>query len=66
MSRITIGVYDWLDELADEVVLAHPSKFRAIAEARIKTDKIDSETLIASRASAGSASARSMQVIDEN
>ncbi len=38
-------MYDWLDELADEVVLAHPGKVRAIAEARIKTDKIDSETL---------------------
>lgn len=38
-------VYDWLGELADEVVLAHPVKVRAIADARIKTDKIDSETL---------------------
>jgi transposase len=38
-------VYDWLEELADEVVLAHPVKVRAIAEARVKTDKIDSETL---------------------
>jgi transposase len=38
-------MYDWLDELTEEVVLAHPSKVRAIAEARIKTDKIDSETL---------------------
>ena len=38
-------MYDWLDEIADEVVLAHPLKVRAIAEARIKTDKIDSETL---------------------
>src|SRR6202049_1521219 len=38
-------MFDWLGALADEVVLAHPSKVRAIAEARIKTDKIDSETL---------------------
>jgi transposase len=38
-------MFDWLDEVADEVSLAHPSKVRAIAEARIKTDKIDSETL---------------------
>lgn len=38
-------MYDWLDEVADEVVLAHPGKVRAIADARIKTDKIDSETL---------------------
>lgn len=38
-------IYDWLDEVTDDVVLAHPAKVRAIAEARIKTDKIDSETL---------------------
>jgi len=38
-------MYDWLDEVAEEVVLAHPLKVRAIAEARIKTDKIDSEIL---------------------
>jgi transposase len=38
-------MYDWLDEIADEVVLAHPGKVRAIADARIKTDKSDSETL---------------------
>lgn len=38
-------MYDWLDEVADEVVLAHPGKVRAIADARVKTDKIDSEIL---------------------
>lgn len=38
-------VYDWLEEVTEEVVLAHPTKVRAIAEARIKTDAIDSETL---------------------
>jgi len=38
-------VYDWLDELAEEVVLAHPLKVRPIADARIKTDKIDAEIL---------------------
>lgn len=38
-------MYDWLEELSEEVVLAHPSKVRAIADARIKTDKIDSEML---------------------
>jgi len=38
-------VYDWLDELVDEVILAHPAKVKAIADARIKTDTIDSETL---------------------
>jgi transposase len=34
-----------LAEIADEVVLAHPAKVRAIADARIKNDKIDSQTL---------------------
>jgi transposase len=38
-------VHDWLDEVADEVVLAHPAKVRAIADARIKTDSIDADTL---------------------
>lgn len=38
-------MYDWLDEVAEEVILAHPLKVRAIAEARIKNDKIDSATL---------------------
>jgi len=38
-------VYDWLDELVDDVVLAHPARVRAIADARIKTDTIDSQTL---------------------
>jgi transposase len=38
-------MYDWLDEITDDVVLAHPTKVRAIADARIKTDAIDSETL---------------------
>jgi transposase len=38
-------MYDGLEEIVDEVVLAHPTKVRAIAEARIKTDRIDSEIL---------------------
>lgn len=38
-------MYDWLDEVAEEVILAHPVKVKAIAEARIKNDKIDSATL---------------------
>lgn len=38
-------IYDWLGEVADDVVLAHPTKVRAIAEARIKNDRIDSEIL---------------------
>src|SRR5919107_37958 len=38
-------LYDWIGEVADEVFLAHPLKVRAIADAKIKTDKIDSEML---------------------
>ncbi|MBV9841102.1 MAG: IS110 family transposase [Sphingomonadaceae bacterium] len=38
-------MYDWLDELCDDVVLAHPAKVKAIAEAKIKTDKIDATIL---------------------
>ena len=34
-----------LEGLVDKVVLAHPYKVKAIAEARIKTDSIDSATL---------------------
>jgi transposase len=36
---------DLIEDLVDEVVLAHPYKTRAIAEARIKTDAIDAEIL---------------------
>jgi transposase len=38
-------IYDWLDEMLDDVALAHPLKVRAIAEARIKTDKISADIL---------------------
>lgn len=38
-------LYDWIGEIAEEVLLAHPLKVRAIAEARIKTDRLDSEML---------------------
>lgn len=38
-------VHDWLEDVVDEVILAHPAKVRAIADARIKTDKIDSGIL---------------------
>lgn len=38
-------MYDWLGGIAEEVILAHPKKVRLIAEARIKTDRIDSEIL---------------------
>ena len=38
-------MYDWLEEMSEEVLLAHPLKVRAIASARIKNDRIDSEVL---------------------
>jgi len=38
-------VYDWLDELCEEVTLVHPAKVRLIGESLIKTDKIDSGIL---------------------
>jgi transposase len=38
-------VHDILEELTVDVTLAHPLKVRAIAEAKIKTDKIDSNIL---------------------
>lgn len=37
--------YEQMENKAGDIILSHPSKTRAIAEARIKTDKIDSETL---------------------
>jgi transposase len=39
-------IYDWLDEVLDDVTLAHPLKVKAIAEARIKTDKISADILV--------------------
>ncbi len=38
-------IYDALEEAGVEVCLSHPLKTRAIADARIKTDKVDSEIL---------------------
>ncbi|MDI6810813.1 MAG: transposase, partial [archaeon] len=38
-------VCDFLEDRGIEVILSHPSKTRIIAEAKIKTDKIDSEIL---------------------
>jgi transposase len=38
-------IYDWLEEVLDNVALAHPLKVKAIAEARIKTDKISADIL---------------------
>ena len=42
-------IYDWLDEVLDDVALAHPLKVKAIAEARIKTDKISADILAETR-----------------
>lgn len=38
-------MHDWLEEIVDDVILANPFKVKAIAEARIKTDKIDATVL---------------------
>lgn len=38
-------IHDWLEEICDDVVLAHPLKVKAIADAKIKTDKIDATVL---------------------
>jgi transposase len=38
-------IYDWLEEVLDDVALAHPLKVKAIAEARIKADKISADIL---------------------
>jgi hypothetical protein len=38
-------IYDWLEEILDDVALAHPLKVKAIAEVRIKTDKISADIL---------------------
>jgi transposase len=38
-------IHDLLEDIIDEVVVAHPLRTKAIASARIKTDKIDSTTL---------------------
>ncbi|RJS82622.1 hypothetical protein CW713_04920 [Methanophagales archaeon] len=38
-------VCDFLEERGIEMVLSHPSKTRIIAEAKIKTDKVDSKNL---------------------
>jgi transposase len=44
-TRNWIVMYDWLDDICDDVVLAHPLKVKAIADAKIKTDKIDAAVL---------------------
>ena len=38
-------VYDALEGHAESIVLSHPKKTKAIASARIKTDKVDATVL---------------------
>lgn len=38
-------MYDWLEGITSKVSLAHPLKVKAIASAKIKTDKVDSGIL---------------------
>jgi len=48
---VTESCRDWLksyelsEDLVEEIILAHPLKVQAIASAKIKTDKIDSQIL---------------------
>ena len=44
-SRNWTVMHDWLEEMVGEVHLAHPLKVKAIAEAKVKTDKIDARVL---------------------
>ena len=43
-------IYEGIEKRGFEVQLAHPLKVRAIAEAKVKTDKVDAETLEIGRA----------------
>jgi transposase len=38
-------IYDWLEEVLGDVALAHPLRVKAIAGAKIKTDKISADIL---------------------
>ena len=44
-GRNVMWIHDLLEEHADDVVVAHPMKVKAIASAKIKTDAIDSRVL---------------------
>ena len=44
-SSYSYQVFDLIEDLVSEIQIANPSKVRAIAEASIKTDKIDALTL---------------------
>jgi len=44
-TRNWVVMHDWLEDIVEDVRLANPIKVKAIAEAKIKTDKIDSNVL---------------------
>jgi len=44
-STTGLRVYEHLDEMGVDMCMAHPLKVRAIADAKVKTDRIDSEVL---------------------
>ena len=44
-GRLWIQIHDRLEENGFEVALSNPSKTRLIAEAKVKTDKVDARTL---------------------
>ena len=44
-STSGLRVYDYLDANDTNIIMAHPLKLKAIASAKVKTDKIDSEVL---------------------
>lgn len=43
--RSSYTMVDYLEELGIDVKIAHPNEVKAIARAKIKTDKRDSEVL---------------------
>lgn len=44
-SGTSYMVYDLIEDIVDEIQIANPSQVKAIANAAIKTDKIDAQTL---------------------
>ena len=46
-GNLWIPIHDRLEEHGFDVALSNPSKTRLIAEAKVKTDKVDARTLAA-------------------
>jgi len=44
-ANLWVGLYDFLEGHGVRVVLSNPSKTRLIAEARVKTDKVNARIL---------------------